>query len=156
MKAVIGAAVICVCFFMLGKKATERDRTAVKHLYGVLKLLRHIKDCISISLTPLPDIYKTFEFNEKYMAEFEKKLKSGGFAYAVQDLVLPEEAYLPLRELAFALGKTDSENQCKKLESTIGILETVYRRFKETEQQKSKSIQALFSLAGAVAAILMF
>ena len=156
MKAVIGAAVICVCFFLLGRKATERDRTAVKQLYAVLKLLCHIKDCISISLTPLPDIYRAFECNDKYMAEFDEKLKASGLAYAIECLVLPEEAYIPLRELAFALGKTDSENQCQKLESTIGILETVYREFKQTEQQKSKSIQALFSLAGAVAVILMF
>lgn len=156
MKAVAGAALICVCFFLLGRKATERDRTAVKQLYEILKLTRHIKDCISISLTPLPDIYDSFEFDKKYMADFEKALKTKGLAAAVEQLVLPEEAYLPLRELALALGKTDSENQCKKLKNTIGILETVYREFKQTEQQKSKSIQALFSLAGAVAVILMF
>ena len=156
MKAVAGASVICLCFFLLGKKATEQNKTAVKQLYCVLKLLRYIKDCISISLTPLPDIYNSFEFNEKYMAEFEQKLKSAGLAAAVEELVLPEEAYLPLKELSVSLGKTDGENQCKKLESAIGVLETVYREFRQVEQQKSKSIQALFSLAGAVAAILMF
>ena len=156
MKAIAGAALICVCFFLLGRKATEKDRTAVKQLYEILKLLHRIKDGISLSLTPLPEIYDFFEFDRKYMADFEKVLKSQGFLYAVDKLVLPEEAYLPLRELAFDLGKTDGENQCKKLESTIGILETVYREFKQTERQKSKSIQALFSLAGAVAVILMF
>ena len=80
MKAVAGAALICVCFFLLGRKATERDRTAVKQLYEILKLTRHIKDCISISLTPLPDIYDSFEFDKKYMVDFEKALKTKGLA----------------------------------------------------------------------------
>lgn len=156
MKAIIGAAVISVSFYFMGRKVTEQDRTAVKQLYWVLKLLRYIKDGISLSLTPLPDIYESFECNEGCMTDFISQLKEKGPIYAFEGLVLPRDARNPLRELAYALGKTDGESQCEKLENTIGILERVYEEFKQVEQQKSKSIQALFSLAGAVAVILMF
>ncbi len=156
MKAIIGAAVISVSFYFMGRKVTEQDRTAVKQLSEVLKLLRHIKDRISLSLTPLPDIYESFECNESCMTDFISQLKKHGLVYALDGLVLPHDALPPLREMAYALGRSDRENQCEKLENTIGILERVYEEFKQTEQQKSKSIQALFSLAGAVAVILMF
>ena len=56
MKTALGALTVVICFFLLGRKATEKERISLKQLEWMIKLIEHIKICVSASLLPLPDI----------------------------------------------------------------------------------------------------
>lgn len=155
MKTVLGAVTVTVCCFILGRKATEKDAASVKQLDTVIKLLYHIKEGICSALMPLPEIYASFACNEGGCDGFVDALKAHGLSKALDKTSLPPDAYGPLNDLLETLGRLDGESQCERLNSA---LETLIR-IRDSEQQelerKSKSVQALFSLAGAIAVILM-
>ncbi len=156
MKTALGALTVVICFFLLGRKATEKERISVKQLEGIIKLIEHIKVCVSASLLPLPDIYESFRCEEKEMAVFMDSLKSEGFGKAAEKLELPVSAQAHITSLAATLGRVDGDTQCEKLEQTLVFLNRIRDEHKQETERKSKSVQALFSLAGALAAILMF
>lgn len=156
MKTAFGALTVVICFFLLGRKATEKERISVKQLDGIIKLIEHIKACVSASLLPLPDIYAAYKCEEKEMAGFLETLKTEGFGKAAETLELPLSARTHITSLAATLGRLDGDTQREKLEQTLVILTRVREEYKQETERKSKSVQAMFSLAGALAAILMF
>lgn len=155
MKTILGAFTVIICFFFLGRKATEQERTSLKHLNTVIKLTEHIKNRISASLTPLPDIYLSFRCDDADEL-FMQTLKEKGFEQAVKAASLPPEAYPPVEELAFSLGRLDISAQCEKLENACRILTAIRDTEKERISHETKSTQSLFLLAGALTVILMF
>lgn len=156
MKTALGALTVVICCFLLGRKATEGDRSALRRLDGIIKLIEHIKNEVSASLTPLPDIYARYRFEEKEMKEFGKTLVSQGFARAVETIEIPAAAYEHIHGLATTLGRLDGDSQREKLEQTLNALIRIRDGCRQETERKSKSVQAMFSLAGALAAILMF
>lgn len=156
MKTAFGALTVVICCFLLGRKATEKERISVKQLEGIIKLIEHIKICVSASLMPLPDIYADYKCDEKEMTGFLDVLKTEGFGKAAETLELPVSAQVHVTSLAATLGRLDGDAQQEKLEQTLGFLTRIRDEHKQETERKSKSIQAMFSLAGALAAILMF
>lgn len=156
MKTALGALTVVICFFLLGRKATEKERISLKQLEWMIKLIEHIKICVSASLLPLPDIFSSFRCDEKEMTEFMNILKAEGFGKAAEMLDMPLSAQGCIYDLASTLGRLDGEAQCEKLEQALDRLTQIRDEHGKETERKSKSVQALFSLAGALAAILMF
>lgn len=154
MNTLIGAFTVIICFFILGRKATEQERNSLKQLDTVISLTEHIKDGIAVTMSPLPEIYLSFcEKTEDKV--FAQVLSEKGIIKALELYILPSRADEIIRELISTLGRLDGSTQLEKLESTCKKLAAVRESEKERVSKKSKSVQALFSLAGALAVILM-
>ncbi len=154
MKTIIGAFTVIICFLLLGRKATEQERNSLKQLDTVIKLTEYIKDSIALSMSPLPDIYLSFcEKTDDTI--FASLLAEKGLKQALELYSLPPQADTLLNELISTLGRLDGNTQIEKLEITCKKLTTLRETEKERISKKTKSVQALFSLAGALAVILM-
>lgn len=154
MKTVIGAVTVIICFFILGKKATEGEKRGLKQLDTVIALTEHIKDSIALTMSPLPEIYRSF-CGKTDDEVFENALAEKGIEHALELYTLPPQAKEITDELISTLGRLDGSTQIEKLEIACKRLEAIREREKERVDKKSKSVQALFSLAGALAVILM-
>lgn len=154
MNTLIGAFTVIICFFILGRKATEQERNSLKQLDTVIKLTEHIKNRIAVTMSLLPEIYLSFceKTDDKV---FAKALSEKGLKQALELYSLPTQAEELLDELVATLGRLDGNTQQEMLEITCKKLVLIRESEKERVSRKSKSVQALFSLAGALAVILM-
>lgn len=154
MKTIIGAITVIICFFILGRKVTEEERSGLKQLDTVITLTEHIRDSIALTMSPLPEIYNSFcqKASDKIFAQ---TLAEKGIIDALELYTLPPQADEITGELISTLGRLDGSTQLERLESTCKRLEALREIEKERVDKKSKSVQALFSLAGALAVILM-
>lgn len=154
MNTLIGAATVIVCFYLLGRKATEAERTSLKQLDTVIKLTEHIRERISVTMSPLPEIFLSFCERTDDRA-FAAVLSEKGIKQALELYTLPPQTDELIDELTATLGRLDGSTQKEKLENTCKKLALIRESEKERVNKKSKSIQALFSLAGALTVILM-
>ncbi len=154
MTSFIGAATVITCFFMLGKRYTERDKNLIENLSTVIRLFSHIKSNICSNLLPLPEIYKSFEGicgNKSFCTS----LASKGADKAIQELILPKQAYAFTDEVLLTLGRLDKAAQTEALEKAVSALEAILNENKKEYEKKSKSVPALCVLTGMLTVILL-
>lgn len=156
MKGVIGAVTVMACCFILGKKVTEKEKNSILMLDEIILLFGCIQSGISSSLLPLPEIYESFSCKSSAGKEFEYTLKSQGLQKALETVSLPPCAEDIIFETASTLGRLDSSTQCERLGRAVERLSELRDTCKAETAGRTKSIEAIFSLAGALAIILMF
>lgn len=154
MKIALGVILIMTSFFFLGRKATQEEKNSVKQLDNVIRLTEHIKNGVALSALPLPEIYLSFcKISDDSV--FAEKLVNEGITTALSSYTLPREAEEVLDALTATLGRLDGSAQQEKLEAVCKKLEVIREKENDRVNKKSKSVQTLFLLAGALAVILM-
>lgn len=165
----------CVCMIAgcvgWGESRIREEKSRVRHLHELIRLIRRIQEEIRYGKRTLPEICLLLsEYGDSWYGPYFKRIYeqlqerngtgfeavwAGQMALCFQRAPLREEEKDVLRRLPEYLGLQEETSQAVQIGQSVDLLERKCRQAEDTYENKAKVIRSVSILAGLFLAILL-